>query len=119
MPTIHWQKTGMTAESISLQGSLFGDLAESPTNRKISPDSTKDDDFSDAELIKNAQARPRPSKSSTDIEPLDHPIGDENPQGSDLTNVSHHSDVEITQLTPVLRHYVELKKRKSRKNIAI
>lgn len=110
MPTIHWQKTGMTAESISLQGSLFGDLAESPTNRKISPDSTKDDDFSDAELIKNAQARPRPSKSSTDIEPLDHPIGDENPQGSDLTNVSHHSDVEITQLTPVLRHYVELKK---------
>ncbi|KGG10655.1 DNA mismatch repair protein MutS [Prochlorococcus sp. SS52] len=72
--------------------------------------SVKDSNLNDEELSKNAELRPRKRKKSV---LLQNSVGE---QTEDFSNDerpawSHHSLVEINELTPVLRHYVELKQK--------
>ncbi|MEE2695633.1 MAG: DNA mismatch repair protein MutS, partial [Cyanobacteriota bacterium] len=90
---------------IALQGSLFGD--PDPPEPPRSEESA-DDDLSDAALGADAASRPRQRKAA-EPSPAD-PEPDSDP-GSDTDEPAwaHHSQVDAQQLTPMLRHYVELK----------
>ncbi len=100
----------MTAESRPLQGSLFGE-SEEVFGEIISlqnSNNQQNSELNDEELKKDAELRPRKRKESrkptnpktptNQIEPIE-----------DIPSWSHHSLVSINELTPVLRHYVELK----------
>ena len=67
-----------------------------------------DDDLSDDALGADAASRPRQRKA-TEPSPA-HPEPDLDP-GSDTDEPAwaHHSQVDAQQLTPMLRHYVDLK----------
>ena len=100
-------------EEQALQGNLFG--ASEPAQKNAPPRagapvearrSPELDDLSDASLSADAAARPRQRQTNADLpaEPNSGPNDD-----SDASAWSHHSDVDPTLLTPMLRHYVELK----------
>ncbi len=100
----------MAANADPMQGSLFGDSIDADSTKDISPTSNKD--LSDQDLTADAQKRPRRqqnakcsikvSESLHETEGLEEPI-------KDILPWSHHSLVDPDLLTPVLRHYVELK----------
>ena len=92
---------------LTLQGSLFG----APEPAESSPDPARDPgDLSDADLGADAAARPRQRQAmdatATDIAANSAENASED---SDEPAWSHHSQVDPQQLTPMLRHYVELK----------
>ena len=98
-----------------LQGSLFGDPepAEPAKSRSVQPAATELEDLSDASLSADAAARPRQRQQreqSTDqsANPTAEGSGDDD-ASSDEPAWAHHSQVDPAQLTPMLRHYVELK----------
>ncbi len=98
-----------------LQGSLFEDSHEASILSKasISTPPVQEEDLSDKELTQDAKKRPRKRKK-TETEPKSS-ISSKSTESTathetDLPAWHHHSLVEIDQLTPVLRHYVELKK---------
>ena len=98
----------------SLQGSLFDDSEDKLFHS--SPDlhsshQTKEY-ISDDELTKDAEKRPRKRKQENKIQ--NSADGDTKSevfsnQTKNLPAWSHHNLVNIAELTPVLRHYVELK----------
>ena len=90
---------------IALQGSLFGDPDPPEPPRSVE---SADNDLSDAALGADAASRPRQRKAA-EPRPAD-PEPDSDP-GSDTDEPAwaHHSQVDAQQLTPMLRHYVELK----------
>ncbi|MEB3158585.1 MAG: DNA mismatch repair protein MutS [Synechococcus sp.] len=103
---------------LALQGNLFGE-----------PEPSREDDtgtptLNDAALTADAEARPRTRNKSSvhgsndSSEPAAEPgdtIGEGDAKASPLDEEdelpawSHHSLVDAAQLTPMLRHYVELK----------
>ena len=91
-------------EEQALQGNLFG--ASEPAQTSVPTGAAELDDLSDDSLSADAAARPR--QRQADINPPSEPIGDPN-DNSDGPAWSHHRDVDPTRLTPMLRHYVELK----------
>ena len=89
-----------------LQGSLFG----APEPAESSPDPASDSgDLSDEALGADGAARPRQRQTmdatATDIAATTEDVSDD----SDEPAWSHHSQVDPQYLTPMLRHYVELK----------
>ncbi|MCP9784739.1 DNA mismatch repair protein MutS [Cyanobium sp. N5-Cardenillas] len=122
------------ADDPALQGDLFGGEPE-PTS--LAPDSASDGGAPDDQaLLADASARPRtrrqrpPAVAATgneadgkegdgeqagdpgggDASGSPTPPGDAGPEaGDDLPRWHHHSLVDPAALTPVLRHYVELK----------
>ena len=105
-------------EEQSLQGNLFG--APEPTDQPKATSARASDalaadalaELTDANLSADACARPRQRKggrdseqSSTRVDELSSAESDD----SDALPWSHHSQVNQTLLTPMLRHYVELK----------
>jgi len=104
----------MAANAEPLQGSLFGDAKESNFNSKPAPTHKleQSQDLTDQELTKDAQLRPRPAKQINSKAAhlyLSEPNETSPSSDGDLPAWSHHELVDINQLTPVLRHYVELK----------
>ena len=102
----------MASNPKPLQGSLFGDAVEvSFTPKSLETTEPKpNENFSDKDLTQDAQLRPRArKKSKSDTKSFEKQIQGSDKADSDLPPWSHHSLVEIDQLTPVLRHYVELK----------
>ena len=104
----------MTSNSIPLQGSLFGDNQPSSEDGKLEDKSIlgTGEDLSDNQLTKDAKERPR-RRSQEKIDQIvakTRTKKSSSSANSDLPSWSHHSFVEINQLTPVLKHYVELKK---------
>ena len=96
---------------LALQGSLFGLEPEPPARpNRESPDC---DPLDETALAADASRRPRPrrqttSRSTADAqEPADAAAHDES--ANELPAWHHHSLVQPEQLTPMLRHYVELK----------
>ena len=96
----------------AMQGSLFGE--PEPTRITAAPTAAPEvaaGELSDAELGADAVTRPRtrrhtdPDDSATEADstPEDDAIDDDAPAWA------HHSQVDALQLTPMLRHYVELK----------
>ena len=92
---------------LTLQGSLFG----APEPAESTPDPVSDPgDLSDADLGADAAARPR-QRQAMDATATDIAANSEETtsEDSDEPAWSHHSQVDPQQLTPMLRHYVELK----------
>ena len=103
----------------SLQGNLFG--APEPTDGSAADSSKATQaltaealaEVSDADLSADAASRPRqrqcsssdPVTSSNEVDDLNSSENDD----SDEPAWAHHSQVDQTLLTPMLRHYVELK----------
>ena len=99
-------------EELTLQGNLFG--SPDPTKKPAATAATARvtaelEDLSDASLSADAAARPRQRQiNATDqLEPSSNES--ENDDDSGAPTWSHHSEVDQTLLTPMLRHYVELK----------
>ena len=95
---------------MALQGSLFGEpepAASGPpaADQPIAVSA----DLSEAALGADASARPR--KRQTPPAPADQtpPDADGDDSNDDQPAWAHHSQVNPQQLTPMLRHYVELK----------
>ena len=93
---------------LALQGNLFGE-PECSTTAEPAPAEPPSGDLSDAELGADAAARPR-QRQSPDLSAED-PSNEQDPSepSSDEPAWAHHSQVDPEQLTPMLRHYVELK----------
>ncbi|WP_269623541.1 DNA mismatch repair protein MutS [Prochlorococcus marinus] len=100
----------MTAESKPLQGDFFINPEEegvTKTSRKT-PVEDKDYDIKDEDLTKDAELRPRKKNGSNTKNKLVFKEPN-SVKPSNLPNWSHHSLVELEELTPALKHYVELK----------
>ena len=107
-----------------MQGSLFGAPEPTINAAKTKPSTgglpnlnASDENLSDADLSDDAITRPRrrnlKSEASTAaiLDPNDQVDGaSEDSNSTDEPAWAHHSQLEPEQLTPVLRHYVELKR---------
>lgn len=93
----------------ALQGNLFGTPQPmTPAAPAITPQAASHD-LSDDELGVDAAARPRQRQASASATTAE-PQGASDPEpSSDEPAWAHHSQLEPLQLTPMLRHYVELK----------
>ena len=98
---------------LALQGNLFGDAepASSPPSKGQKRQS-EPDQLDDLELDARRQAAPPSTPTSaprTHSEPSSNDNRNTRNSDDDLPPWSHHSQVSPEQLTPMLRHYVELK----------
>ncbi|MBL6798412.1 MAG: DNA mismatch repair protein MutS, partial [Synechococcus sp. BS307-5m-G39] len=108
-------RSAAQSEEQTLQGSLFGapEPAEPAKSRSSQPANLELEDLTDASLSADAAARPRQrqqrAESTTNsADPVADDASDDN-ASSDEPAWAHHSQVDPAQLTPMLRHYVELK----------
>jgi DNA mismatch repair protein MutS len=105
---------------LALQGNLFGDAE--PTRSAPSKGQKREgepDQLDDHELTQDAKQRPRQRQLQRQGQPQDSAPSasshneaannDQDNSDDDLPPWSHHSQVAPEQLTPMLRHYVELK----------
>ena len=93
---------------LALQGSLFGE--PEPPEVPAQPGVDTSSDLSDAALGADAAARPRRRRQPEPSAPSpDTASTPEDQEDDDLPAWAHHSQVDPQQLTPMLRHYVELK----------
>ena len=101
---LHVPQSEQSRPELTLQGSLFGDVQ--PAQSIDEATASTADELSDTVLSEDAKARPRRRLAAQDQTP--------STQSSDNASVddpswSHHSQVKPQLLTPMLRHYVELK----------
>ena len=96
---------------LALQGTLFGDPEPSPGPAQPQ-EKEAIANLSNADLGADAAARPR-RRQATQEPSIPNAATDTNETDNNHSNDqpawAHHSQVDPTQLTPVLRHYVELK----------
>ena len=102
----------MAASQNSIQGSLFGQNEQSNTNKDEQSNNlkTSNKNLSNLELQEDASLRPRiknTSKNLNQIINLDNLSDSQN--DFEEPKWSHHNLPKIDDLTPALRHYVELK----------
>ena len=103
-------------DPLTLQGSLFGTPEPSKHSAQVESleSSEGEADLTDQDLSDNALARPRRKTSSSTpaaVLTSDDEIDKASPNddSTDEPAWAHHSQLKPEQLTPVLRHYVELK----------
>ena len=100
---------------LALQGSLFGEPEPAAAAGRPAADEPIADSggLSDADLGADAIARPRKRQAapetSTAGDSTDTDEGETDNTDDDQPAWAHHSQVDPAQLTPMLRHYVELK----------
>ena len=93
----------------ALQGNLFGaPEPAAPTSPTSEPEAASHD-LSDDELGADAAARPRQRQATTSEASSESPAANDSEPSSDEPAWAHHSQLDPLQLTPMLRHYVELK----------
>ena len=112
--SLFWRvpRSAESQPELTLQGSLFGEpeLAPSPADQQAGAT-----DLSDAELHRDAVERPRqrrdPAPASAESDASSAAASDDvNPDPEDDAPAwANHNQVDRQQLTPMLRHYVELK----------
>jgi DNA mismatch repair protein MutS len=104
-------KSADAQPELALQGSLFGE--PEPAQTAPAPPETPEG-LSDAALGADAAARPRqrlnPAKRAATGEGINQEAASVEASEDDAPPWAHHSQLEPEQLTPVLRHYVELKR---------
>ena len=101
----------MAASQNPIQGSLFGENEHTDINEaeKLNSSETSDGNLSHQQLEEDASLRPRIKQTAKnpnqiiDFDELSR-LAIEEPKWS------HHNLPKIDELTPALRHYVELKK---------
>ncbi len=98
---------------LDLQGDLFGATDPGADLPEPSESSSPADEGGDARALDAAAQRPRPRRPSSAASGTTAPRQTSSASGnagdSDLPAWHHHSLVDPGQLTPMLRHYVELK----------
>ena len=100
---------------LALQGSLFGEPEPAAAAGRPAADEPIADSggLSDTDLGADAIARPRKRQAapetSTASDSPDTDAGETDNTDDDQPAWAHHSQVDPAQLTPMLRHYVELK----------
>ena len=97
---------------LALQGSLFGEPeAAQPKTKTTATTLGSLGDLDEAALAADASSRPRQRQARATNEPgQNKPTpGPSQDTSSDLPPWHHHGLVDPEQLTPMLRHYVELK----------
>ena len=99
---------------LALQGSLFGEPEPAAAAGRPAADEPIADSggLSDADLGADAIARPRKRQTPQPSSVLNETSDADTTEGStndDQPAWAHHSQVDPAQLTPMLRHYVELK----------
>ena len=96
-----------------LQGSLFNEHEKKfiTTKTSVNISNERTQELSDDQLKSDALSRPRVKKAGLDgtIDTVQASNTKNSENQKDLPSWSHHSLVNIDELTPVLRHYVELK----------
>ena len=93
---------------LALQGSLFGE--PEPPQPPAASELSSSSDLSDAALGADAAARPRQRQAQPAPADQGQPdSGGDDSSDDDQPAWAHHSQVDPQQLTPMLRHYVELK----------
>ena len=107
-------RSAESQQDLALQGSLFGD-PEPPVSAAREADEPIDasGDLSDAALGADAASRPR-TRQATQMSSVTHEATDAQADNADDNDDdqpawAHHSQVDQSQLTPMLRHYVEVK----------
>ena len=93
----------------ALQGNLFGVPEPATTTAPSSEPEAANHDLSDDELGADAAARPRTRQATTSEASSESPAANDSEPSSDEPAWAHHSQLDPLQLTPMLRHYVELK----------
>ncbi len=117
MLSIPGRKREMVGDSKPLQGNLFGGVEEHSTNPKAIENVSKVEDceLSEKDLTADAENRPRKRQTKKQANKQESASSSKHTQtGSydkDRPAWSNHSMVDLEKLTPVLRHYVELKRR--------
>ena len=101
----------MAASPNPIQGSLFEGNNKSVINESEQLDSSKtsNEDLSHQQLKEDASLRPRIKKTAKNPNPIINLDGFSYPEIAE-PKWSHHNLPKIDDLTPALRHYVELKK---------
>ncbi|MGC6482892.1 MAG: DNA mismatch repair protein MutS [Synechococcus sp.] len=100
---------------LALQGNLFGEPERNDHGRRRAEGNTAcNPTLDDAALAADAESRPRQRQQAAtthDVseDPPPTTASQEQRADSDLPAWSHHNLVDPLQLTPMLRHYVELK----------
>ena len=107
-------RSAAQSEAQTLQGSLFGapESAETSKRRSVPSAATELDDLTDASLSADAAARPRQRQERdafTNAGNEQDADGSDPDDNGDEPAWAHHNQVDLAQLTPMLRHYVELK----------
>lgn len=106
------------ADDPGLQGDLFGGEPAPSVGPELPGDGDGDGGLDDQTLLADASARPRarqrpaapkPADLERDRHPPEAAQGESPEPDADLPRWHHHSLVDPAALTPVLRHYVELK----------
>ncbi len=104
----------MSAESEHLQGSLFGNIQAAPNKQETLqkfPDEDNED-FSDTQLAQYSAIKPRTRKKDSRLaheEDINRSITKEQDSINTTHSYTHHTQIDINQVTPILRHYIELK----------
>ena len=93
----------------ALQGNLFGAPEPAAPTVPSSEPEVASHDLSDDELGADAAARPRTRQTTSPETSSDEPAASDSAPSSDQPAWAHHSQLDPLQLTPMLRHYVELK----------
>ena len=101
----------MAASQNPIQGSLFGGNEQSDINEIKHSNASKlsNENLSNKQLREDASLRPRKKKNSENLNPISDVDSFSNVE-FDEPKWSHHNLPKIDDLTPALRHYVELKK---------
>ena len=92
----------------ALQGNLFGAPEPATSHNPAIATVAPSDDLSEQELGADAAARPR-QRRVQEVPTDRQQVEGAQPDDSDEPAWAHHSQVDPLQLTPMLRHYVELK----------
>jgi len=93
----------------ALQGNLFGAPEPAAPTAPSSEPEAASHDLSDDELGADAAARPRTRQATASEASREAPAANDSAPSSDEPAWAHHSQLDPLQLTPMLRHYVELK----------
>ena len=93
----------------ALQGNLFGAPEPAAPTAPSSEPEAASHDLSDDELGADAAARPRTRQATASEDSSESPAANDSEPSSDEPAWAHHSQLDPLQLTPMLRHYVELK----------
>ena len=93
----------------ALQGNLFGAPEPAAPTAPSSEPEAASHDLSDDELGADAAARPRTRQATASEASSEATAANDSAPSSDEPAWAHHSQLDPLKLTPMLRHYVELK----------
>ncbi len=93
----------------AMQGNLFGAPEPAAAAASVHSPAAASNDLSDDELGADSAARPRMRQATSRETKSDELATSGSEPSNDEPAWAHHSQVDPLQLTPMLRHYVELK----------